>query len=340
MLNRKAPTEILCKVLDCPSVKCVPLTEDGSNRQYFRVLPSNQNKSYILMQIHGQDALDLKTGSYSWITIGKTLENNGVFVPKIHNLLKDFDSLFIEDLGDTTLDLKVSSNQDENISLYKLASKLLYKFYAIQPDSTSSWSKRGFDYFLLHRELEFFRAQFLDTISDFKNSQDSTFFSKEIESLSRYLSKIPQYFTHRDFHSRNLLYFNDTLGVIDFQDARWGPAAYDLCSLCFDPYVSLSLESRKIIFDEALRHLEHSHKNGKNLKNEILDSWQAVTLQRFLKAIGSFAFLTKKGKRDYRIYINPTLLMLNEILSGNRQWPYLTNELIPRLLKLSNEKTT
>lgn len=289
------------------------------------------------MQVHGQDASDLKLGSYSWLTIGDVLRKNGIFVPGIRNLLGDYDSLLIEDFGDTTLDLRISQlNETETRSLYKNASQILSEFIRIQPETSSSWSRRGFDYALLHRELEFFKAQFLDSLPEFQNSRDSLHFHQDIETLSRYISKLPQYFAHRDFHSRNLMYFRNSLGVIDFQDARWGPAAYDLCSLCFDPYVPLGLESRRAIFNEALAILEKN--NGSQLKEEIKQSWHAVALQRMLKAIGSFAFLTRKGKRDYRVYIAPTLEILHHFLPPDEQWPYLRGELLPKLLKNFNEK--
>jgi len=289
------------------------------------------------MQVEGQDALDLKAGTYSWLTIGGVLEREEIFVPQIHSLLKDSDAILIEDFGDTTLDLKVTNLNNEEIhNLYSNAAETISKFLSIQPDLVSSWPKRGFDYALLHRELEFFKSQFLDSFPEFQTQRESTHFSKEIDSLCRYIGKFPQYFTHRDFHSRNLMYFQKKLGVIDFQDARWGPAAYDLCSLCFDPYVPLELGARTYIFSKALSLI--AEENIRKIRDEIEESWQAVCLQRFLKAIGSFAFLTRKGKRDYRIYIAPTLTLLKDILPPNTQWPYLVDELIPRLLKLSNEK--
>lgn len=336
-MNRKAPTDLLCKTLGCSSLECVPLTEDGSNRQYFRIVPANSSDTYILMQVHGQDASDLKVGSYSWLTIGEVLAKKGIFVPKIRNLLSECDSLLIEDFGDTTLDLKISSsNEAETRSLYKSAAQMLSEFISIEPEIPSSWSRRGFDYVLLHRELEFFRAQFLDTLPEFQNNRDASLFAQEIEVLSRYISKLPQYFAHRDFHSRNLMFFKNSLGVIDFQDARWGPAAYDLCSLCLDPYVPLSLGARQNIFNDALDIFEKN--NGVGFKEEIHQTWHSIALQRMLKAIGSFAFLTRKGKRNYLGYIAPTLESLNHFLPAESPWPYLTGELLPRLLKHYDEK--
>lgn len=334
----KTPVEILCKILNSPSIECLPLTEDGSNRQYFRILArDSKTPSLVLMQVHGQDAVDLKSGSYSWINISHVLKQYGIFVPEIHHLLKEYDSILIEDFGDTTLDIKVLKSKDSEIqNHYKIAVQNIGKFLDIKANTPSSWSKRGFDYTLLHRELEFFRAQFLSSIPDFQNSKDSQCFTDEIESLSRHISKLPQYFAHRDYHSRNLMFLKNTLGVIDFQDARWGPASYDLCSLFLDPYVDLSLNMRKTILEDALQYFEKQ--NGSMVNDHVLNSWHAVGLQRMLKAIGSFAFLTRKGKRDYRVNIAPTLKILNHFLPTKTQWPYLVEDMIPRLMKLSHEK--
>lgn len=334
----KTPLDVLCQILNCSSVACSPLTEDGSNRQYFRITPDSFNTPpLILMQIHNQDALDLKNDRYSWISISEVLNSNSVFVPKIHGIIKEYDAIIIEDFGDQTLDIKISESSDKiRLEIYKSPVEDICKFIKIKPSGSSPWSTRGFDYTLLKKELDFFKNQFLENLKEFQNDRDREKFSQEAESLSRHIGRLPQYFTHRDFHSRNLMLHQNKIGVIDFQDARWGPSAYDLCSLCFDPYVNLNYNMRSQLFKQSLEVI--GEKTSLALKDEIESTWKEVLLQRMLKAIGSFAFLTKKGKRDYRRYINPTLNNLQYFLQENSEWPYLTKELIPRLIKISHEK--
>ena len=60
--------------------------------------------------------------------------------------------------------------------------------------------------------------------------------------MSKELAKQSNYFTHRDFHSRNIMQLNDgELALIDFQDARLGSPIYDWASICFDSYVPIDL---------------------------------------------------------------------------------------------------
>ncbi len=293
------------------------------------------------MQLQGKDANELKTDSYAWMTIGHTLESAKILVPQIHSVLTDHSALLIDDFGNTTLDLRIAELQDDDgkiLPLYEMAAKIVCAFLKIKPDASSAWSKRAFDFKLLHSELEFFRIQHMHTFPEFHNNRDSYLFNQDINALCLFISQLPQHFVHRDFHSRNLMYVDGNLGVLDFQDARWGPAAYDLVSLCFDPYVALDAAMREKIFQAAINTIEQAH--GSKIRTELEDSWPAVLLQRLLKAIGSFAYLSRKGKRDYRVYIEPALHTLRNFSGTNTQWPFLTEELIPRLIKLTDEKTT
>ena len=70
-------------------------------------------------------------------------------------------------------------------------------------------------------------------------SDDWTAIRGEFEKISEHLAGQPRVFTHRDYHSRNLMADGLRLGVIDFQDALMGPATYDLASLLRDAYIAL-----------------------------------------------------------------------------------------------------
>ncbi len=333
------PMTTLCEAMKSSSVGCIPLKEDGSDRQYFRVTPSDTKASLVLMQLHGKDASELKADSYSWISVGETLEKAHILVPQVHSIFKNESALLIDDFGNTTLDLRILDFQNDTAkikALYAKATEILCAFLQIQPEASSTWTNRAFDYKLLHTELEFFRTHHLQNFSEFNNDRDSSLFNQDVDKLCFFISQAPRHFVHRDFHSRNLMCVQSELGVIDFQDARWGPAAYDLVSLCFDPYVCLNHKTRKLIFQSAIDTI--GEKLGYEIKEELEQTWSAVLLQRLLKAIGSFAFLTRKGKRDYRIYIQPALETLQYFVEKNTQWPFLVEELVPRLLEISRDQ--
>ncbi len=288
------------------------------------------------MFLQGKDALDLENDSYSWVELAATLEKEGVLVPEIYHILKKEGSLIIEDFGNTTLEEKIfalKNHEADIFALYQKGAQIISQFLKIRASPEALWCKRSFDNDLFRSELDFFRIQCLHKFREFHNPKDSFLFNHEIESLCHYLSQLPQHFVHRDFHSRNLMCVDSNLGVLDFQDARKGPAAYDLVSLCFDSYAPLEFTQREKIFQLALTKIEEEH--GSSLKNEILQSWTAVLLQRQLKAIGSYSYLTTKGKRDYTIFIPPALKILKTCLAKEERWLYLSKELIPKLITLS-----
>jgi hypothetical protein len=117
------------------------------------------------------------------------------------------------------------------------------------------------------------------------------------------ISSWPRVLTHRDFHSRNLMSYGDALYWIDFQDARMGPAHYDLASLLRDSYVELDEE---FVADRAEEFRQRA------VPGEPRDTFQRrfelMSIQRNLKALGTFGYQgTVKGSRVYLPYIPRTL---------------------------------
>jgi aminoglycoside/choline kinase family phosphotransferase len=104
-------------------------------------------------------------------------------------------------------------------------------------------------------------------------------------------------FAHRDFHSRNMLFYKDDIYLVDFQDSLRAPVFYDLVSLAFDAYLDLkslrgflmgSLKSRGMIIND--------------------EQFFLTALQRNIKALGTFGFqVTVKKNLTYKKYINRTI---------------------------------
>ena len=59
-------------------------------------------------------------------------------------------------------------------------------------------------------------------------------------------------FVHRDYHSRNLMVSTPNPGVLDFQDAVFGPITYDLVSLLRDAYIEWDEERAARLGDPLL----------------------------------------------------------------------------------------
>ena len=121
-------------------------------------------------------------------------------------------------------------------------------------------------------------------------------------SLCQALAKQEPVFTHRDFHSRNLMAQNGNLILIDFQDARRGPCQYDLVSLLKDSYVPLDDKFRNELIERYIQLKEKAEERSVD-RQEFHRIFDWMSIQRNLKAVGTFAFQAiVKGNRRYLEY--------------------------------------
>ncbi|MBM4123904.1 MAG: DUF1679 domain-containing protein [Nitrospira sp.] len=128
----------------------------------------------------------------------------------------------------------------------------------------------------------------------------------EMNKIAELLAGQPQVFTHRDYHSRNLMMRQGRVRVIDFQDALMGPASYDLASLLRDSYLSLDEE---LIEELVIRYLDGRAKAGATLdRPTFMRLFDLTSIQRNLKAAGRFVYIEKEKHNDrYLQYIPRTL---------------------------------
>jgi len=112
----------------------------------------------------------------------------------------------------------------------------------------------------------------------------------------------PQVFVHRDFMPRNLMLMDEAsaLGVLDFQDAVYGPITYDIASLMRDAFLSWD---ESFVIDITARYWQAARKAGLPVDEDFGSFYRAVEwmgLQRHLKVAGIFARLTlRDGKPRY-----------------------------------------
>ena len=81
------------------------------------------------------------------------------------------------------------------------------------------------------------------------NSTDKNELESVYKDIINKMMKQKSLLLHRDYHSRNIMIKDNSLFVIDYQDARLGPYTYDLASLIIDPYIYLSDNLKKHIID-------------------------------------------------------------------------------------------
>ena len=121
---------------------------------------------------------------------------------------------------------------------------------------------------------------------------------KELEGVAEILEREPKALVHRDFQSTNVLWKNGELSFIDFQGMRLGPAAYDLASLVYDPYVTFIEGERK-----ALVALYAKLAN----RPEIVKILPYAAVQRLAQCLGAYGRLASVGQPQFGKHVVPAL---------------------------------
>ena len=270
-----------------------PASADASFRRYFRVsLPDGSTR--IVM-----DAPPELEDCRPFLEVAALLREAGVHAPEVfaEDLSQGF--LLLSDLGSTTY-LSVL-NADTAPKLYRDANAALVD---IQRASRSGVLPE-YDRALLTRELNLFPdwyvARHLGIALDEK--QDATLRAVFEKILANNLAQ-PKVFVHRDYHSRNLMVVDGGYpanpGVIDFQDAVYGPITYDLVSLYRDAYITWD---EKDELDFVIRYWEMARKAGLPVHADFHDfyrDYEWMGAQRQIKVLGIFARLCHRdGKTGY-----------------------------------------
>lgn len=267
-----------------------PASTDASFRRYFRI--SFADQTFIVM-----DAPPQHEDCTSFLRVAEILAATGVHVPEIlaRNLEQGF--LLLSDLGNTTFLQALNDQRDIANHLYGDAMDALIKIQLSQ----QAESLPGYDETLLLRELNLFPDWYVarHLQKDLSEKQRTVLHTIFTRILQNNLAQ-PRVLVHRDYHSRNLMVTSPNPGIIDFQDAVYGPITYDLASLFKDAYIRWEEER---ILDWMIRYWEKARMAGLPVSADFAAfyrdfEWMGV--QRHLKILGIFARLNyRDGKATY-----------------------------------------
>lgn len=265
-----------------------PASADASFRRYFRITMNEQ--TMIAM-----DAPPQLENCAPFLHAAEVFASASVHVPTVlaQDLAQGF--LLLSDLGSTTYLHALKTNPAIADKLYSDAIDALIKIQSISRIQIFP----EYDETLLRRELDLFPEWYitrhLQATLDEKLHRDlATIFSRILENnLAQ-----PRVFVHRDYHSRNLMMTTPNPGILDFQDAVYGPITYDLVSLFKDAYIQWEEER---ILDWVIRYWEKARKAGLPVATNFSDffhdfEWMGV--QRHLKVLGIFARLYHRDHKD------------------------------------------
>jgi len=289
--------------------RIVPLTGDASDRRYYRVIPT-EGPSFVLA-VH---AAPFSFDTLPFANTASLFAAMPVPVPHILGHADDLGVLALEDLGDVTLQAHLGAAPDRHTALYVQAVTFIDVMQRRGRElANPKYLPYGvaFDEEKLTWELNFFLKHYLQAY------RGATLTEAEREALAVEFRRIvielaaePRVLCHRDYHSRNLMWRDGELYIIDFQDARMGPDTYDLVSLLRDSYMDLPDQT----VDELIAY--YLALGGRSTEAAAFRRrFDLMALQRNLKALGTFGYQTTARQNTVYIqYIPRTLKYARENL--------------------------
>ena len=330
---RNRLTSYLAKRKTARKSEIVALTPDASTREYFRV-PWDHGTAVAAVY---PEPFDPDVQPYLDIT--NLFLECGLPVPKVHDVDGDAGIIVQEDLGDNQL-CKVfeTASNEECETLLEQAIEIIARIQSATPlafERDSIASRLAFDEDKLAWELNFFFEHYFGSLRGEKlRHGEAAELKAELNDVAAELSACRRVLCHRDYHAFNLIVDRrDRLRFIDHQDARMGPASYDLVSLLLDrvkamPPLAEVREHRLFLLGERERLGLEPYD-----PDEFAREFRLMTVQRCLKACGTFSFQTGvRGRVDpYAQFIEPMLTITLQAAEWLDRFPTLQRMIKERI---------
>jgi aminoglycoside/choline kinase family phosphotransferase len=303
-----------------------PASADASFRRYFRIESKNPDFGTLIIM----DAPPQHEPLDAFIKVDLLFSEAGLNVPNIleQNSAEGF--LLLKDLGNKTYLAELNNETADH--LYQDATHALVEMQlASKPNVLPNYDEA-----LLQRELDLFPEWYLRkhleiTLSDLQAAQLKKSFDLIIENN---LAQAKVY-VHRDYHSRNLMVTEiNNPGVLDFQDAVYGPITYDASSLWRDAYIAWPEEK---VIDWVIKFWEQGRKVGLPMPEDFgqfYRDFEWMGLQRHLKVLGIFARLFHRDGKDGYLKDIP-LVLEYAIATANR---YIELKPLARILEATRSQ--
>jgi len=278
---------------------------DASFRRYFRIDASRGGNSFIIM-----DAPPAQEDCAPFAKVAALMADAGLKAPRVLAWDAPLGFMLLSDLGAQTMMDVIAPPAAVDARVE--ATTAHFDLYMQSVDVLVQWqlaSKPGvlppYDDALLSRELALFPEWYVGRYRDF--AIDANLMGRlaplfeQIKASNLNALDGARVFVHRDFMPRNLMVDqNGNLGVLDFQDAVYGPVTYDIASLMRDAFLSWEEE---FVLDITVRYWQKARKAGLPVGDDFGEFYRAVEwmgLQRHLKVLGIFARLSlRDGKPKY-----------------------------------------
>ncbi len=303
----------------------VALTPDASTREYFRI---PWKRSAAIAAVY-PEPFDPEVQPYLDVT--RLFLAAELPVPEIYEVVAERGIIIQEDLGDQQLRLFFESASEEHCEAY--LERAISLIASIQAATEKAYELRSiagrlaFDEAKLSWELSFFMEHYFESLRGEKLSHgEAAELKSELNDVAAELSARPRVLCHRDYHSSNLIVdAKGNLRIVDHQDARMGPASYDLVSLLLDrqpePPSMAEVRAQRLFFleERRLRGLDSLD------PDEFAREFRLMTVQRGLKAVGTFSYQTAVCGRGetYAQFIRPTFQIVLQAAEWLERFPAL-----------------
>jgi len=305
--------------------KLVALTPDASTREYFRI-PWKRGSAVAAVYPEPFDP-----AVHPYLDVTRLFIECGLPVPQVYDTDGEVGIMVQEDLGDDQLfQVFETASEDERESLLEDAIELIAQIQAatakaFERDSVAS--RLAFDETKLSWELNFFFEHYFGSLrGEILPHDEMAELKAELNDIAAELAACQRVLCHRDYHSANLLVDEQrAIRIVDHQDARMGPASYDLVSLLMDrqpePPSLAEVRAHRLFF------LDQRRKQGLPAidPDDFVKEFRLMTIQRGLKAIGTFSYQTAVCGRGafYEKHIQPTFLIVLQAAEWLERFPAL-----------------
>ncbi|CRL50230.1 MULTISPECIES: aminoglycoside phosphotransferase family protein [unclassified Pseudomonas] len=271
-----------------PPATLTAASSDASFRRYFRW--EGEGKSFIVM-----DAPPPQENCKPFVDIAFLLAKSGINVPKIYAEDLERGFLLLNDLGNKTyLDVIDSENADD---LFNDALQALLAFQQLPMVAPLP----SYDVALLRRELELFPDWYVKHALGIEfDAAQKMLWQNVTDLLIDSALAQPKVLVHRDYMPRNLMLSEPNPGVLDFQDAVYGPVTYDVTCLFKDAFLSWPEERVRGWLETYWQQAGALDIPVQPDFEEFLRASDLMGVQRHLKVIGIFARICHRdGKPRY-----------------------------------------
>lgn len=274
--------------------------------------------------VHQTDSLD------AFIAIAGMLRQNGFRAPRLLAADRERRLALLEDLGEETIVADDRPVPERYLAAARRLADIAatpWPAVAVGEDGTR-WPLPGYDRRALITEVSLFSDWYVPSVTGRPLASDArAAFLALWNRLLAGLEEAPATLVLKDYHSPNILWqagADDPIGLIDFQDALLGPAAYDLASLVTDARVDIGDDLAAAMIDAycTRRHAADPGFARKGFEAEVV----LLGAQRNAKILGRFVeYAERSGRRAHlaflpRVRRNLEKALMHPVLAGLKLW--------------------